>query len=256
MPGAVAVGGQVAPQRGRAEGGGDTLLENGLDELGGVGPGGARGIELGHDRGQAECGGEEREERQQRQVHLARLDAVGIADEVHLRVELAVGVAHALRRAGGAAGEEDGRRVAGVAGERAGVGGGPHGAGRGQARGGGAGNARANLHRTKRGAKHAGRDPRRRDADQRARAAVLDAAQKTFPAHAGVDDDGQRPELEKGEHHRDQRQALAHHHERAVAGTQPGGGETDAVGGDLGRQLGVTQLEIVDAAVAAAPRDF
>lgn len=108
-----AVRGDLAPERRRTEGIGDTLLSDRLHDLRRVDGGGARRIDLGHDGRHAERGVEQREDRQHRQVHLAGPDAVGVAHEPHLGVEHAMLVTHALGRAGGAGGEEDGGQVGG-----------------------------------------------------------------------------------------------------------------------------------------------
>ena len=103
------------PERGRAEGVGDAFLLDGLHDFRGVEGGGAAGVDLRHDRGHAERGVKEREDGQKGQIDFAGRDGVGLADEAHLGLEHPVFIAHAFRRAGGAAGEKHRGQVGGVA---------------------------------------------------------------------------------------------------------------------------------------------
>ena len=93
---------------------------------------------------------------------------------------------------------------------------------------------------------------RHQDSDQRAGTRTGDAREKVFPAHAGVDDDRHGTELEKGESSGDERQALPHHHQRAVTPADSGGGQAAAPGADLGVELGKAEREVVDITGARA----
>ena len=67
------------------------------------------------------------------------------------------------------------------------------------------------------GAENVAHDLGERNAEQHAGLRAGDAGEEIFPAHAGIDDDGHGAELEEREGRGDERQALADHHEHAVA---------------------------------------
>ncbi len=95
------------------------------------------------------------------------------------------------------------------------------------------------------------------DADERGGARAGDAGEEVFQAHAGVDDDGHRAEGKQGEGGGDERQALAHHEERAVTGPDAGGGKAGLPRGDLGGEFGESEREVIDVAGGgAAAGDF
>ncbi len=75
----------------------------------------------GNDGGHAERRGEKGEEREGGEIDLARLDAVNLAQCLHLGGEVAVAVDGALGRAGAAAGEEDGGHLVALVGARVNV---------------------------------------------------------------------------------------------------------------------------------------
>ena len=212
----------------------------------GIGGSGARGIELWHDGGHAERGVEECEDREDREIHFAGTDAVSGADETDLRLEHPVLVAHALRRAGGAGGEEDGGEVVGLRGR-----GGEDGH---RAAGEAVGGIAADEEPAADGVKRGSENPRRHlclgDAEEHAWLGAQHAFEEVFAAHARIDHDGRRTEFEEGEDGGDQRQSWTYEYEHAVAALHAGAGEAPGPGVGLGGQFGEGERGVADGAVA------
>ena len=176
----VAVFGDFSPKNRRAERVGDAVFANCANDFFRIERGGFRGVHFGRDGRHAQRGIEKRENRQQRQIDFARRDPVKIAHDFALRVEHAVRVANAFRRARGAArekncGEEVGigvrdfrrqRFIAGTFFDFAGK----------FLRADGDGG----FHRSEFSEKHAARPQRGGNADERRRLRFADAFQKTF----------------------------------------------------------------------------
>ena len=160
-------------------------------------------------------------------------------------------VAHALRGSGGTRGEQHRGEVSGAAGHqfcfRTLAPGLPcqpssHGIAGGDPDGDG----------TKRPAKQPADDLGPRDAHQDAGQGAGDAGEEVTPTHAGVDHHGNGAEFEQSEGRGDERQPLAHHDQRAVAGPYTTSSESGAPGVHLGVEFGEAEDEVVDVAGARA----
>jgi hypothetical protein len=98
---------------------------------------------------------------------------------------------------------------------------------------------------------------RQRDAEEGAGLRARDAGEKVFPSHAGIDDHGHRAELEEGESGGDQRQALAHHDQHAVAWADAARGEFRGPRIHFLIEFVEREREIVDPSVGGpSPRHF
>ena len=92
---------------------------------------------------------------------------------------------------------------------------------------------------------------------QHAGSRTRDAREEVFPAHARVNDHRYGAELEEREGGGDQRQALADHHEDAVAALHALALEPDDPRIDLGAEFGEGKRQVVNGAGGgAAARDF
>ena len=85
-----AVPAHAVPDGRRAERLRDVPIADGLDDLGRIDLGGPRRVHVGDDGRHAHRAVEQPEQREARQIDFARLDAVEVADLIHLGVEIAV----------------------------------------------------------------------------------------------------------------------------------------------------------------------
>ena len=177
------------PERGRAEGRGDIFLADGLDDRGGIESGGALGVDLGNDGGQAQCGVEQREDRQQRQIDLAGTNVVGGADEADLGVEVTVFVDDAFGGSRGTRSKKNSRKIGGAAVNERSRRGRKSRTGKRETRRKGTAGGHANFHRGKRSPADVAKEARERQADKRAGTRTLDAGEEIFEPHAGINDD-------------------------------------------------------------------
>ena len=249
-----AVVGQHLHQRRRTEQLGDAETRDGRVQLVRIGIRGPGGVHVGNHRGEPQRRIEQRERRERRQVHAAGLQAEGVAQQLDLGDEMTMAVHHALRHAGGAAGEQDagdivGRRVREL-----------------RARPGAAhldlrqrgatpGPARADSHdllRRLRPAQHAARELGQRDADEGFGLGFVQALLQRAAVDAGVDQYRNGAGLEQREHQQEELRRGPHHHHRAAAAADAVGAQTGRDGIAAGIELRVGELAGVAAGAVGA----
>lgn len=219
-----------------------------------VGTRGPGGIHVGDHRGQPQRGIEQRERREGRQVHAARLHAERVAQQFDLGYEMAVAVDHALRHAGRAAGEQDaghivGRRVGELrtraTAARFDL----------RQRGAAPGPARADgddLLRRPGPAQHAARDLGQRNADEGLGLGFVQALLQRAAVDAGVHQHRHGAGLEQREHQQEELRRGPHHHHGAAAAADAVRTQAGGDGVAAGIELRVGELAGVAASAIGA----
>ncbi len=212
-----------------------------------IGLRGPRGVHVRDHRGQPQCGIEQGEGREGRQVHPAGLHAEGAAQQLDLAQEMAMAVDHALGHARRAAGEQDRGHVLAVGGRQHRPGLRARALQRGQ---GGPAPGQPPSHRDQAGRRRrpAQRQPchvGQRDADEGLRLGFVQALLQRAPVDAGIDQHRHRTQLEQGEHQQEELRRGPHHHHRAHAAPDPVAGQAGGHGVAAGIQLPIVQGHIV-----------
>ena len=211
-------------QRGGAEHGGRSEGIHGLDHIRRIDLRGTRCVHVGDDRGHAERGVEEREERKGGDVDLALLNAEHLTDGDHLGSEVPVTADGTLRRSRGATREEDGGDLVGRRlGHRHRLG--PTGGDDLFQTGAAPTPAGAHRHEVGEGlappAEHEAGGVRLRDADEGGRLGAGDAALDVLEPNARVDEHRDNPSLEERKGERKEVESGLYHEGGAVPPLEP-----------------------------------
>ena len=106
----------------------------------------------------------------------------------------------------------------------------------------------ANIYRGERSPADMAKQARERETDQGARAGTLDAGEKIFEPHAGIDDDRNGAERKKCKGGGDEREALADQDQGAVTRLDASVGEFFLPCGDLSGEFGKRERKIINVA--------